>query len=474
MATADPVQSPMWWVKRLYKRIQDQRAHFELMDAYYRGEPPRLPWLPEQAQAEFRRLLQLTKANILGLVVDSTAERMQIDGFRIGDNVEADKPTWAIWQANNMDSDSDKAILESLIGGMSYTLVAPNPDNEKFPHVYVEHCSQAAIEYEPGSGRRRKAAGLKLWCDDWTGQDMATLYLPGKIYKYSAPARKIGGSTLEPQWKPREVKAEKWPADNPLKEVPLTEIPNNPRLLTGGVSEIEDLISVQDRIHKTLADRLMTQDFGAFPQKWATGFPAEDGEGNPQRVDVGRNRMVISDVEGTKFGQWSAAPIDPYSSAKREDTKDAASRSRTPAQYLLGEMSNVNGETLKASESGLVSKVRQRCRPQGEGFEGTMRLARRSAGMGGGDEAMETIWRNPEFRTEGELVDALVKMATLGVPEEVLWEKWGASQVEIGRWKELREEAAQRSPMAAIARGLADNPDGGPVEREPVTAGGNA
>lgn len=470
MAVADAVESPMWWVKRLYKQIQDQRAHFERMDAYYRGEPPRLPWLPAQAQDEFRRLLALTKANILGLVVDSTAERMQVDGFRIGDNIEADRPTWAMWQANNMDSDSDKAILEALIGGMSYTLVAPNAENEKYPNIYVEHCSQAVIEYEPGSGRRKKAAGLKLWCDDWTGQDMATLYLPDKVYKFVAPKRGVGGATLEPRWEKREVKKESWPAPNPLKEVPLTEIPNNPRLLTGGVSEIEDLISVQDRIHKTLADRLMTQDFGAFPQKWATGYPDTDAQGNPTRVDVGRNRMVTSDVEGTKFGQWSGAPLDPYSGAKREDTKDAASRSRTPAQYLLGEMNNVNGETLKAAESGLVSKVRQRCRPQGEGFEGTMRLGRRAAGMAGGDEAMETIWRNPEFRTEGELVDALVKMRTLGVPEEVLWEKWGASQVEIGRWKELRDEAERRSPIAAIARGLADPG----ADDEPVTVGGNA
>lgn len=456
MAVQDKPLSPMWWVRRLYTRITEQQKRYERMDAYYRGEPPRLPWLPEQAQDEFRRLLALTKTNVLGLVVDATAERMQIEGFRIGDNPLADKATWAIWQANNMDSDSDAAILEALIAGVSYTLVAPNPDNAAVPHIWVEHCSQATVEYEPGSGRRRKAAGLKVWCDDWTGQDMATLYLPNEIYKLAAPKRQFTGAGQEPQWVRREVAGEPWPAPNPLGEVPLTEILNNPRLLSGGVSEIEDLIPIQDRINKTLADRLMTQDFGAFPQKWATGFPSEDGEGRPQRIDVGRNRMVTSDVAETEFGQWTAAALDPYSAAKREDVKDAASRSRTPAQYLLGEMSNVNGETLKAAESGLVSKVRQRMRPMGEGFEGTARLARRAARLGGDDTAMETMWRNPEFRTEGELVDALVKMSTIGVPQEALWERWGASQVEISRWKVLTEEAARRSPIAAIARGMTD------------------
>jgi hypothetical protein len=234
--------------------------------------------------------------------------------------------------------------------------------------------------------------------------------------------------------------------------VPLIEVPNNPRLLTGGVSEIADVICIQDRVNKTLADRLMTQDYGAFPQKWAIGFPTEDEDGNPQRVDVGRDRMVQSDLAETRFGQWESAPLDPYSAAKREDVKDIASRTRTPAQYLLGEMSNVNGETLKASESGLVSKVRQRHRTAGEGLEEISRLARKAAKIGGPDEAMETIWRNPEFRTEGELTDSLVKMATIGVPHEALWQRWGASQQEIERWKAQRTEQVQMDPIGALSR----------------------
>jgi hypothetical protein len=221
------------------------------------------------------------------------------------------------------------------------------------------------------------------------------------------------------------------------------ELANNPRMLAGGVSEIADVTCIQDRIAKTLADRMMTQDFGAFPQKWAIGFPDVDGQGNKQRIDVGRNRMVTSDVAETRFGQWDAAPLDPYSAAKREDVKDIASRTRTPAQYLLGEMSNVNGETLKAAESGLVAKARQRMRSYGEDLEDAALLMRRAAGLPPADSA-ETIWRNPEFRTEGELVDALVKMSTLGVPQEALWERWGASQVEIERWKAMQAEQQVR------------------------------
>jgi hypothetical protein len=448
VALPDQPLTPLWWVKRLYGQLKRQRATFELYDAYYRGRPPRLPWLPEQAREEFSRLLALSNSNYMGLVVDAMVERQIVEGFRIGDELAGDMPTWEIWQANHLDATSDQILLEAAIGGCSFLLVAPPEPDSQEPAIYAEHPTQATVEYEPGSARRRRAAGLKVWQDDWTGLQMATLYLPEAIYKFQAPAPK-NGVGLDPQWVAREVRGELWPAPNPLGEVPLVEVANNPRMLTGGVPEIADVVCIQDRVNKTLADRLMTQDFGAFPQKWAKGFPSEDADGNPNRIDVGRNRMVTSEMAETQFGQWDSAPLDPYSAAKREDVKDIASRTRTPAQYLLGEMSNVNGETLKASESGLVSKVRQRNRTAGEGFEGAVRLARRVKGLPAGG-VVETKWRNPEFRTEGELVDALTKMATIGVPQEALWERWGASEVEIARWKSMASEQAARDPLGAL------------------------
>jgi hypothetical protein len=439
VAVAEKPLSPLWWVQRLYGQICARRDDVDRFDAYYRGCPPRFPWLPEQAQGEFTRLLNLTRSNYMGLVVDATAERLQVEGFRIGGERDADEDTWRIWQANNLDSDSDQAILEALITGQSYLLVAPNPDDTATPLVFVEHPSQAIVEYLPGSGRRERAAGLKVWLDDWTGRVNATLYLPDAIYKFQSDRPQVQG-IKSLTWGARTVAGERWPAPNPLREVPLVELTNNPRLLHGGISEIADVVAIQDRIAKTLADRLMTQDYGAFPQKWAIGFPDTDAEGNANRIDVGRNRMVTSDAAETRFGQWDAAPLDPYSAAKREDVKDIASRTRTPAQYLLGELNNVNGQTLRAAESGLVSKVKQRMRTYGEGFEESVRLMRSAAGLQNADGKTETIWRNPEFRTEGELTDALTKMATLGVPHEVLWERWGASQVEIARWRDMLAE----------------------------------
>ena len=446
--------SPEWWVYRLHDQLTKRAADIAVYDQYYRGDHP-LPWLAEQAQDEFRRVLRMTRSNYMGLVCDSQVERMQFEGIRVGESLEADKEMWAIWEENHLDSDFDQGLLEATIGGQAYMLVAPNPDNAKRPLMWIEHPSQVIVEYAPGSGRNKRIAGLKVWQDDWTGLLHSNLQYDGLIWKFQSERPVNGGSsdTSKIRWVPRVVGKETWPAKNPLGEVSFVELPNNPRLLTGGVSELSDLTDIQDRVNKTIADRLMTQDYGAFPQKWAKAWPEEDANGNPtKKIDVGRDRMVTTDVKEAEFGQWDAAPMDPYSAAKREDVKDIASRSRTPAQYLLGELSNVNGETLKASESGHVSKVRQRIKSHSEGLKDAFRLARKAAGLP--PERMEPIWRNPEFRTEGELVDSLTKMATLNVPEEALWERWGATPQERDRWRDWNAARREDPVLSRINRDL--------------------
>jgi len=437
---------PEWWRDRLYKKITERRPYIEFMEDYYSGNHP-LPWLPAQARAEFRRILAMTRSNYMGLVCDAQVERMTVQGFRIGDSVDADKETWRIFQANNMDSDLDQGFLEAAKCGYAYLMVGPNPRDEKTPRMSVEHPLQTIVETEPGD-RRSRAAGLKTWLDDWTGEVVSRLYLPDWVFGWRG---KVSATSGVPQWKPDGE-----PYRNPVGEVPITELLNNPQLLGGGRSELHDLTDIQDRANKTIADRLITQDYGAFPQKWATGYPEETADGKPNTIDIGRDRMVTSDVKETQFGQWSAAPLDPYSAAKREDVKDIASRSRTPAQYLLGEMSNVNGETLKASESGLVSKVRQRFRGHEDGIEDAARMARRLAGIStDADGSMETIWRDPQYRTIAEVTDAAIKrLQSGGITLRQFREDCGYSAAEIERME--AEDAVGDPQLERLSRQFVD------------------
>lgn len=512
-----PVESPLWWVNRLFLALQIRLRQINVYDDYYCGEFP-LPWLHESAEDDFRRILRLARANYCRPIADAQAGRLVVEGFRIdtGDkdseesanlgpvtpapqvtgaigaaaqgkalniNIgagsigvskgsrytqttigEADKETWRIWQANNMDSLMDQAILEATVNGVSYLMAAPNADDPKTPKIWVEHPAQCIVEHVPGSNRREVAAGLKVWIDDWTKKICATLYVLNsdkelEIYKYQADMPKSRDVRTR-DWKPRIVDDEEWPAvSSDINEVPIWELPNNPRLLAGGRSELHDLLDSQDRVIKTIADRLMNQDFGAFPQKWASGWPETDAQGNPnQKINVGQDRMITTDVPEARFGSFAAAEMSGYIAAKKEDVLDMAATSSTPPQYLIADGSSPNGESFKAAESGLIAKCRQRMRDFDDHVESCVRFVRKLAGTAIPDDVtMEVIWRNPEFRTEGEVVDALTKMSTLGVPMQALWERWGASPPEIQRWTQMQVEYQQQQAQMDATALLADS-----------------
>lgn len=438
--------SSEWWVDRLDKRLDARRPVIERWNDYYVGNHP-LPRAPERAKEAFRRWLKLSRSNWLALVVDSVDERCTVQGIRYGADGGADPDAWRMYQFNQLDSGSGQVHLEAFINAVSYVTVAPNPDDPANPFMVPEHPAQMIVECDPAMPRRRLAA-WKKWADD-TGprpELHGVLYLPDGIFKVRAPY--IEGNTNRPLWAPREVVGEDWPAPNPLGAVPVVPFLNKPRLMGGPRSEIDGVTDTQDRINETLFLRHMAVQYAAFRQRWAAGVPLDVDEetGLPRNPfpDAATNSLFIAESEHARFGEFNQTDLAGYLGAVKDDVTAIAAQTHTPPHYLLGEMVNLSAEALKAAEAGLISKVRRRMVSFGESWEEVWGLAFRAAGD---DERADTvdaevIWRNPEFRTEGETVDALVKMATLGVPREALWERWGASPQEIERWKTMGAQDA--------------------------------
>jgi hypothetical protein len=454
------VQSPEWWRDRLYKALCKRSKDTEVYDDYYECEHP-LPFLHEKARDPFRRLLKMSRANYMELVVDALVGRLEVAGFQSDVTGESDEQAWGLWQDNNLDGGSALAFLEAAIRGEAYMLVSPPEGRRTGVRITPEHPTQVLVEEVPGEPGEL-AAALKLWLDDWTAKLCATLYLPDRIYKFEAPEPKHGEN---PRWVRREVRGEEWGGLNLLGVVPFGQLANRPRMLKPGASELRSVTGIQDRINKTIADRMMTQEYAAFPQKWVTGMEIPvDENGQPvQPFDVAVNRILMAEDAGARFGQFAAADLSGYLKGKEADVHDIAAITSTPPHYLLGSMINLSAEALKAAEAGLIHKIYQRRRFLEEGLERTMRLA------GFASSQARIVWKSPEWRTEGELVDALVKMSGLGVPREVLWERWGATPQEIERWRRLSEEALTRALDGDLAAEYGPKPPAVQPEPAPET-----
>ena len=59
--------SPEWFRDRLFKRLQAQQEEFDFFNDYYTGNHP-LPFVTPPARDEFRRIIKMTRSNVMGLV----------------------------------------------------------------------------------------------------------------------------------------------------------------------------------------------------------------------------------------------------------------------------------------------------------------------------------------------------------------------------------------------------------------------
>jgi hypothetical protein len=451
------------WRDVLLAKLDAQRSHVLSRMRYYSGDHT-LPSAPKGAREAYMRLLASCRTNWCRLVVDAVAERLRVVGFRFGGSEQGDQDAWLMWQANRLDADHERAHNDALVCGNTFVLVWPDAESPVGAAITVEHPLEVTVAHEPGN-RRARLAAVKSWVDPLGQERHVWLVTPEGVWQWrraivAASGDELASSTNPAAW---ELVDE---STNPLGVVPMVELTPWPRTIGPPWSEIDGgVVDIQDRINSTILNRMMASEYAAFRQKWATGLvlpnavdpttgePLVDAAGRPmptQPFDVAVDRLWVAEDPGVKFGEFSESDLTGYIRSVEADVQHLAAITHTPPHYLLGSIVNASGDALKASEAGLVSKVRNRAGHLGEGWEEVLRLAFAAVGNAKAvDVQAEVIWHDFETRSESEHVDALVKLSTIGVPREVLWQKAGASPQEVERWRAMN--AAEAITLSLVA-----------------------
>lgn len=500
VVTLDQVEpgkaTALWWLDRLYGALVARTPQIRRYSDYYEGKHP-LHFASPQFAKYWGGLFREFADNWCQVVVDSKAERLVVRGIRIGEE-KADKDLWRVWNINGLDADSGLAFVDAIAGCQSYALVWGNEGDQDTPTVSFESANEAILAYEPGS-RRKKAAGLKCWRDEYTGDEFATLFLPDQVWKFQ---KKSGGNVIpilarDPilggpvagggigEWDLRYVAGEPNPMDNPIGEVPMTELPNRSRLATLPVSEIANVIPLQDAINIVWSHLLTASDFAAFPQRVILGMdvpkkPITNEAGDvigQEKIDLDKlavDRILWFESPDAKIGSWPAANLENYTKLLETAVGHIAAQTRTPQHYLIGKMANLSGEALKAAETGLVSTVYEKQLYFGEAIKDMARLIALAQGDDAKAKALReasVIWKDPESRSLAELADALGKQAVmLHVPDEALWREYGYTDAQIEEFHAMRarQDAAALDLMTKQADATAPEPQ---PETEPSPDG---
>lgn len=440
-------ETPLQMTVRLRARIERRKNEARKWSNAYEGNRPLLFASPE-FNAQAGELFKDFSDNWCATVPDATVERLMPLGFRLEDGT-IDQAAAKAWRTSECDVEVGLALLEALITGRSYALVW-KPDGVR-TEITFEHAANAIVEYVPGR-RRLRSAGLKTWHDgQW---EFATLFTPDMVYRWQRKGRSH-------EWTGRTVglsRGEPSHIKNPLGAVPLVELPNRSRLHGKPRSELVTVLPLQDAVNTLWAHLMTASDYLALPARAVLGMDRpvreivdpESGEvvgEEDEPLDRFRSdRLLWLEKDTARIAEFSAADLGNYLRVIDAAVEHIASQTRTPATYLTGQLTNVSADALAASEAGLVAKVTERQRHFGASLREVMRLEALAAGEPKRADSLAlgtVVWRDPQFRSDSQYSDALVKLKSIGVPDEALWERIpGVTPDEIARWKRMRDDQA--------------------------------
>jgi hypothetical protein len=399
-------------------------------------------------------------ANYCTTVVDVLTERLFVTG------VKPDKQAtvlWDWWKLNRMDLVQGVVHLAAVRDGDAYVLVEWDNDllapDISFEPAY-DGIEGTKCVYS-NDDRTKVLFAFKRWRSD-SGSERLNIYHPDEVEKWELKVEEGGGSN----W--TVIETVRWTqADGEPLGVPIVHFKNRDQGFNYGVSELRDVIPLQNALNKAVIDLVAAADTTAFRIFWMLGDDPSDLKVQPGSWIFSERPPGEVDV-----GYFQGESLEQLINYVTEFALQIARVSRTPVSFFQISKQRPAEGTLKQEEAGLVARARNRQGSFGNSWEQVFDLARLMWNAFGAategnkldlEAVLETVWRDPESRNDlVEMQTLAVKRKTLEVPLEFLWAEAGYTPEQIQKMQESEEWQAkirQREALIALA-----------VERPPAEA----
>lgn len=459
-------RSEVDWLKHLISCHDKQIKELKALDAYYEGEQP-LSYMAPELMAELDERVRQVVVNWPQLVADSVEERLDVEGFRYTSESENDRELWRIWQANNLDEQSQQGHLDALVMRRSYAIVGSNAADKRTPLITVESALDMFAEFDPRT--RQVIAAVKRWReDDGDGDvDHATLYRPNATVWFV----KVDGQWVEDPEHERD--------DHELGVVLVVVLANRPRLKRlDGVSEFASVLPLSDAACKIATDMMVSAEYHATPRRVAFGFGEEDFEDeNGHKVSafsriIGRMWATTKTKgDGADVIQFPEANLKNFHDTLNQLARLVAALAGLPPHFLGYSTDNpASADAIRSSEARLVKRAERKQRAWGGAWEQVMRLALlvRDGKVSDDARSLETIWRDASTPTVAQSADAATKKFQAGiVPLRQTREDLGYTGPQIDRMEEEDRKTAESAVERILAGDIAAL-NSGPKPEPPV------
>jgi hypothetical protein len=443
---------------------------------YYHGKHD-LGFATPKFQSAFGTLFRELAYNRCRPVVDSQANRLRVSGFQVNgldlaglniipsgaqtasgegaaqsSGIDLSSQAMTLWRLGGMHMREGELYVEAGLSGDSYGVVyfdAAPPLGTGLPRIWPNKADVMRVRYDD-DGRITLAA--KAWLIP-SGVDKnkrrLTFYTPTEIIRLitSGTAEAELPKELAQYTLVREVNYLGQTVINPvvhnLGRVPVVHYPNNaPMVGDYGISELKDVMPLQDALNKAIADMLVAMEYNAFPQRYAIGIDAPEPNEAGKKVlpwKAGPGEVWYSTNADAQFGSFEVANLDQFLKVQDQFDLDIARVSSTPVHWLIMTGTPPSGESLKTADAPFSAKIRDRQRAFGAAHAEAMAI--KFALMGVKEPLLIDVeWESAEPRSQREQAEIGKMMADAGIPLEIVAKVMGLDEQDLAIITEAAEQ----------------------------------
>lgn len=434
--------------QRMDQILQTTQHHYDRLNRYYDGRQ-HLQQLGLAIPPELKKFTVIV--NWPRVVADSRVDRLDLKGFRVGDDSRLAEAAWKLWQQFGLIEDQS-SYLDFELFGRSFKVVSKGADGD----VSIRSVSPEDIITLRSPIDGMVAAAYQRIRDEYDMTVRRILWTRERTFHMDASWRIIrtvrNGIGMVPvipafrNWRTKEPAYLPWP-----------------RLQ--GVSCIADVIDLTDSCARDLTNAQLAQETHAVPQRGVLGATKGDfvdENGNPLPAwDAYFGRVWALQNPNAKTFEFSSAQMTNFTEMVQMYARLCSGSSGLPPNYFgLAADDAASADAIRSREAKLVKSIERDQRALGVQAKETARIA---IAMLSGVEAArrfdrcEALWHDPGTPTVAQRADAVTKLyATQDpagrplMPREMAWEELGWSPDKIARATALLKQEEEDSLAAYL------------------------
>jgi len=393
------------------------------------------------------------QANYCDKVVQTFINRIVLEKIT-SDNDTANKWVDMVWDDNSLDELQIEVHEAAIRDGDTYVMVSTVDGKPVISHEPAwDGSSGMMVFYLNAGGRKTVTAAIKVW----TEMDVlrVNIYYSDRIEKFS----NAGGNGL------KLLETLPWLDRNraPLG-VPVVHFRNRAKTHEDfGLSELENIIPLQDALNRTIHSMVMAGEFTAFQMYYTIGLPAPNKiqPGSiweyTQKTPDGRDQLGLDPSRKTELGTFPQGDLAPFINECMFFIEQIGFISNMPSKEMMAS-SAASGDALKERESELLGKVRRFETSAGSRWRKVFDLAWSLQNTFGEIPPMYTRlypdWQAAEMRNDAELV-SIAKSIRDDIPRDeflrLVGVVWGWDDAKIKSI--IQAKAAEENQLLAAFQG---------------------